>query len=105
MSLYRSTLRSGSSGPHWLALTLVGTNENAPAIGSIVTVTSTVNGQRLVQRKEVQLMGGFAGQADASVVFGLGEGPSSTVEVTVAWHRGETRTFTLAADRRHTLTR
>jgi enediyne biosynthesis protein E4 len=105
VSLYRNTLRAKASGPHWLAITLLGPKENAPAIGSIVTVTSTVNGQRLVQRKEVQVMGGFAGQADPSLLFGLGEQTPPEVEVTVQWHRGETRSFTLAVDRRHTLTR
>jgi len=50
-------------------------------------------------------MGGFAGQADSSLTFGLGDAAQAAVEVTVQWHGGETRTFSLATDRRHTVTR
>lgn len=103
VSLYRNTLRDDGQGPHYVALTLEGEPGNRPALGAIVTVTSKVNGAPLSQRREVALMGGFSGQADARLVFGLGEATTPEVDVTVQWPGGATRRFTLAVDQAHTL--
>jgi hypothetical protein len=57
-----------------------------------------------VQRREVQLLGGFAAQADRRLHFGLGESAEREVEVTVEWYGGPAKTLRLAVDRLHRLT-
>jgi len=104
VSVYRNTLRSKAKGPHFIALELAGKNgTTAAAVGSTVTVTSTSAGAPLVQRREVQLLGGFAAQADRRLHFGLAETTEREVEVTVEWYGGPTKTHRLGIDRLHRL--
>lgn len=102
VSLYRNGLRASGKGPRFLSVELPG---DRGSLGSVVTVTSTVNGVRLTQRKELQLLAGFSAQADRRLVFGLGAGDEREVEVTVQWHRGPTETFRLAVNQHHRLIR
>ncbi len=91
LSLYRNTLRDGAVKPHFLGLSL------GNSVGTTVTIGA--------QRKELQLMGGFAAQADPRLLFGLGDEPASEVEVKIEWFNGPTETKRLAVDRYHVLTR
>ncbi len=98
VTAYRNGLRAAGAGPHFLALELRGPKGNTPAIGAIVSVRATAGA--LVQRKELQLMGGFAAQASPRLTFGLGGDALGEVEVSVTL--GEKRwTRTLAVDRLH----
>ena len=101
VSLYRSTLRQSAKPPHFVSVELDGPKGNVAAIGAVVTVKS----DGLVQRREVQLMGGFAAQQPNELVFGLGATQNSTAEVTVTWPDGTTKTSALPIDQRHHLSR
>jgi hypothetical protein len=103
VSLYRNTLRAKGAGPHFLALEVHGAKGNPPAVGAVVTVTATIEGRPLAQRREVQLMGGFAAQAERRLVFGLGDTGERQVEVTVQWPRGQRQTVRLDVDTLHVL--
>lgn len=98
-SLYRSTRRSPTAGPHFISVELMG----PAAIGSVVTVRADVDGSPLVQRREAQLMGGFSAQADPRLHFGLGTSSATQVEVEVAWHHGPSERLSLGIDRHHRL--
>ena len=102
VSLYRSS-RRGPAGPHYLALELTGPRGNAEAVGAVATVTAEVDGRALSQRREVQLMGGFAAQAGRRLTFGLGASLAREVEVRVEWPRGPVTTHRLTVDRLHHL--
>jgi hypothetical protein len=101
LSLYRNTLRDGPVKPHFLGLALTGSGAtNHAALGTKVTVRSGA----LEQTKELELMAGFAAQADPRLLFGLGADAPAEVEVTIAWHHGPTETRKLAIDRYHAIT-
>lgn len=105
VSLYRNTLRDGPGAPHFVGLALAGgPGMNALAVGTRVTVRSTSRGRPLVQTKELQVMGGFSGQAEPRLLFGLGPDAPTEVDVTIEWRRGPTETRRLAVDRYHALT-
>ncbi len=48
-------------------------------------------------------MAGFSAQADPRLLFGLGNDSAAEVEVTIAWHNGQTETRRLAVDRYHSI--
>ncbi|MFO0597839.1 MAG: FG-GAP-like repeat-containing protein [Myxococcaceae bacterium] len=104
LSLYRNTLRHDGQGPHFIGFSLAGLRgSSAPALGAVVTVRSKTHGTELEQRKELQVMAGFSGQAEPRLLFGLTDDAPATVEVSVAWPHGATETFQLAIDRYHAL--
>jgi hypothetical protein len=104
LSLYRNTLRENGKGPHFIGFALSGGGVGkAPALGTRVTVKSVTGGRELTQTKELQVMGGFSGQAEPRLLFGLTGDAPSEVEVTIEWHHGAKETRKLAVDRYHSL--
>lgn len=103
VSLYRNTLRPNAER-HWIALDLEGngTSTARAAIGTVVVLRYAENGQTVEQRQEVGVMGGFSGQADRRLHFGLGAHAGS-VTVEIRWYGGATETLTLEPDRLHPL--
>jgi hypothetical protein len=102
VSVYRNG-RRGAGGPHFVAVELEGPKGNAEAVGAVVTVTASVDGAPLAQRREVQLMGGFSAQAGRRLTFGLGQAALEAVDVTVRWPGGATSSHRLGVDRLHRL--
>jgi hypothetical protein len=102
VSLYRNGRRT-PEGPHFVAVELTGPKGNTEAVGAVVTVTASVDGQPLSQRREVQLMGGFSAQAGRRLTFGLGATSADVVEVTVQWPTGPSSKHVLAVDMLHRL--
>ena len=105
VSVYRNTLRrpgGTASSPHFLGLRLVGNGvtTNRAAIGTRVEADWTAGGATHRQVREVGLLGGFSGQGDPRLHFGLG-GYSGPVRVEISWYGGGTQTLVLAADRYH----
>ena len=103
VSLYRSTLRERSHR-HWIDLELEGNGKvtSRSAIGTAVVVRSLEGGRAVEQLQEVAVMGGFSGQADRRLHFGLGaHGGPVTVEI--RWYGGAPQTLTLEPDRLHQL--
>ncbi|HZN93938.1 MAG TPA: CRTAC1 family protein, partial [Myxococcales bacterium] len=103
VSLYRSTLRERSHR-HWIDLELEGNGKvtSRSAIGTAVVVRSLEGGRAVEQLQEVAVMGGFSGQADRRLHFGLGaHGGPVTVEI--RWYGGAPQTLTLEPDRLHHL--
>jgi hypothetical protein len=94
VSVYRNG-RRGAGGPHFVAVELEGPKGNAEAVGAVVTVTASVDGAPLAQRREVQLMGGFSAQAGRRLTFGLGQAApprrtgSGSIGSTASQRRGE----------------
>lgn len=106
-SLYRNTLRSEGGAPadaRFVGLTLSGngTTTARAAIGTKVVLRYTEGGRPVEQVKELGVMGGFSGQADPRLHFGLGRhrGP---VTATIHWYGGDPQTVTLEVDRYHHL--
>jgi hypothetical protein len=103
VSLYENSVRSKGGGPHSISLELVGPAGNRAAIGAVVTITSGDAAARLVQRREVQVMGGFSAQQSARLIAGLGASGAPSVEVAITWPSGVTERHHLEVDRVHRL--
>jgi Na+-translocating ferredoxin:NAD+ oxidoreductase RnfD subunit len=101
VSIYQNT---GVAARSWIGLSLVGDGKttNRAAVGTQVVVGYLENGQHVEQLQEVQVLGGFSGQNDPRLHFGLGDhqGP---VEVTVRWYGGQEQKVVLEPDRYHVI--
>ncbi|MBI3724937.1 VCBS repeat-containing protein [bacterium] len=101
VSIYRNT---GVPGRSWIGLSLVGDGKTTSraAVGTQVVVKYEEDGKPQEQLQEVQVLGGFSGQNDPRLHFGLGahEGP---VEVTIRWYGGREERVTLEANRYHVI--
>lgn len=83
---------------HFIMLALEGTTSNRSAIGAIVRVKATINGQPVWQMREVSAQSGYCGQNDMRVHFGLGE-TTSVDSLIIAWPSGNVEYMTnIAAD-------
>jgi Na+-translocating ferredoxin:NAD+ oxidoreductase RnfD subunit len=87
-TIYRNSITDASAAPaHWLGIALEadGARCNRDAIGSRVTLTYRgVDGKRIQQMDEKQVMSGFGAQGDRRLHFGLG-GAQGPVDVQVLW--------------------
>jgi enediyne biosynthesis protein E4 len=59
-------------GNHWLNIKCAGTVSNKSAVGTVVRIKATVNGQVIWQAREINAMNSFMGHNDLRVHFGLG---------------------------------
>jgi hypothetical protein len=100
-SLYENDRRAPDrpdAGPAFLGVRLVGNGvtTHREAIGTQVVVR-TSDGEQLAERG---LLGGFSGQGDPRLLFGLGE-HAGPVEVVVRWYGGDEQRLTLEPNRYH----
>lgn len=74
---------------HFLMIGLEGTTSNRSAIGAIVRIKATIDGQEVWQMREVSAQSGYCGQNDMRVHVGLGT--ATTVDsVIIEWPSGTT---------------
>lgn len=99
-SIYRNDGRGTPSHFIGLALRGHGGPTHPSAIGTQVTIRYQHEGRAVEQLREVSLLGGFSGQGDRRLHFGLGayQGP---VEATISWYGGPSEKRTLASDAYH----
>jgi hypothetical protein len=105
VSIYRNTLRrpgETASAPHFFGLRLVGNGvtTNRAAIGTRVEASWTAGGRAHRQVREVGLLGGFSGQDDPRLHFGLGD-YSGPVRVEISGTGGQRRRSCWTADHYH----
>jgi hypothetical protein len=86
------------NGNHFFMIGLEGTTSNKSAIGAIVRIKATIDGQAVWQMREVSAQSGYCGQNDMRVHVGLGT--ATTVDsVIIKWPSGNTDHLTnLIAD-------
>jgi len=69
---------------NWVEMDLVGVQSNRSAIGAIIRLDATINGQSVSLMRDVSGQTGFGGQSSLRVHFGLGD--ATTVEsVNIHW--------------------
>jgi hypothetical protein len=77
---------------HWIQFTLEGQQSNRSAIGTILRVKATINGQSVWQIREISAHNSFQSQHDLRQHFGLGN--AATVDsVEVRWPSGLMQKF------------
>jgi hypothetical protein len=93
---FENTQKQGNA---WIRLAVAGTGRNTRAIGAVVKLTLP-DGKTIL--RHVVTGRGYLGQADPTIVAGLGK--ARTVDVEVRWPDGKTKTFDdLAAGKLHAL--
>lgn len=79
--------RNDGGANSWIVLDLVGTVSNSSAIGAKVWTEATIDGQTVIQLREVSGGGNGASQMGPRVHFGLGD--AATVDtLTIEWPSG-----------------
>lgn len=56
---------------HWLQLSLKGTESNADAIGARVRISTKIDGETVIQTREISTQTGYCSQNSPTVHFGL----------------------------------
>ncbi len=90
---------------HFINIKLIGVTANKNAIGSIVKVKATINGQPVWQMREVSAQTGYGSQNSLRVHFGLGD--ATTIDsIEIDWAGSSTVDYAqgVAADQFLTLT-
>jgi enediyne biosynthesis protein E4 len=88
--LYRNNASDGAN--KWVQFHLEGTASNRSAIGAIVRVQATIDGQVVRQMREVSAQSGYAGQNQLDPHFGLKD--AATLDsVIVTWPSGQVEKF------------
>lgn len=92
--------RNETSGNQWVRFRLEGartddpasTGSNRSAIGAVVRIRATIDGQVVRQRRNISANDGYADRSDIAAHFGLGD---ATVleQVEVTWPSGRVQTF------------
>lgn len=83
---------------HWLQVKLIGTTSNTTAIGAKIRAFATINGQAVLQTREISGQTGFGSQTGLVAHFGLG-GATQVDSLQVFWPSGKrTRLHQLAAN-------
>lgn len=89
-ALFRNDSLAGAR--HWLLLTLQGTTSNRSAIGAVVRVKATINGQPVWQIREVSAHNSFQSHNDLRQHFGLADA-EWVDSIEVRWPSGLTESF------------
>lgn len=101
-ALYRND--SVATGNHWVNLRLVGTASNRAAIGAILWLRATVNGQAVWQMRQLNAQNTFQGHHDLRQHFGLGDAEMID-SLVVRWSSGLREQFPgRSINAHHTLT-
>jgi enediyne biosynthesis protein E4 len=87
---------SAENTQHWLGIRCIGTVSNRSAIGALVWVYSTVDGQQKVQLRDISAQSGYCGQNQLEVHVGLGHA-THVDSVVVHWPAGSRERFLVAA--------
>lgn len=91
VGLYINDTVAGNRG--FINLKLIGTASNKSAIGAIVRLRATINGNPVWQLREINAQNTFQGQNDLRVHFGLGD--AVTVDsISITWPSGAIEQFT-----------
>jgi len=83
---------NNGNGNAWLTVKLEGTVSNRSAIGAVIRVKATINGENIWQMRQVSSQEGYCGQNPESH-FGLGDA-ESVDSLVVQWPSGESEVFT-----------
>ena len=76
----------------WLILTLKGTESNSTAFGARIIAKATINGQQVMQTREITPMSGHATYNSTRVHFGLGDAESID-SIIIRWPSAHMDTF------------
>ncbi|MEL6810211.1 MAG: FG-GAP-like repeat-containing protein [Bacteroidota bacterium] len=87
-SLYRNT---GTSN-NWVKLNLTGTSSNHSAVGAVIRLRATINGNEVWQTRRVSASSGYCSQNSYTVHFGLGNA-TQIEELLVEWPVGTIQSF------------
>jgi len=88
-SLYKNT----GTGNNWVKIICKGTASNASAVGALVRLTATIDGNSVTQIRKVAASSGYCSQNSYANHFGLGD---ATIidEIEIQWPAGSTEIFT-----------
>ena len=89
---------SAATGSHWINIKCTGTVSNRSALGTIVKLKATINGNSYWQMREINAQNSFQSQNDLRVHFGLG---NATIvdSLIIKYSSGDVETFAnVAAD-------
>jgi hypothetical protein len=90
-ALFNNT--SAASGNNWVTIKCVGTVSNTSAIGAIVRLKATINGNVVWQIREINAQNSFLSQNELRVHFGLGDAVNIE-EIRIKYPSGIEETFT-----------
>ncbi|MBL7828924.1 MAG: VCBS repeat-containing protein [Saprospiraceae bacterium] len=83
---------SSETTNNWLSIQCTGVSSNRSAIGAKLWLHTTVNGQPLIQMREISAHSGHCGQNQLNVHFGLGEA-SFADSLVIQWPLGLVQRF------------
>jgi hypothetical protein len=87
---------------HWVNIHCKGTRSNRAALGTVVYLTATINGQSTTQQREITAQNTFMGHNSLRVHFGLGDAEVID-ELVIHWPSGQVDTYSkVAIDRFYT---
>ncbi len=84
MAIYRNENKNSNS---WLILQCTGTKSNRSAIGARLIATTTINGKKVTQKREIQAGNTFGGHNALDVHFGLSNA-EKVDELIILWPSG-----------------
>ncbi len=84
--------RNKGNSNNWLGFKLVGKNANRSAIGAIVRIKATINGQAQWQMREISAQNSFCGSNDLRINFGLADA-SIVDSLIIRWPNGALEEF------------
>ncbi len=87
-SLFRNT----GTGNNWVKLNCEGVVSNFSAVGAIVKIHATIDGEQVWQTRKIAASSGYCSQNSYTVHFGLGDA-TSIEDVLVEWPAGTTERF------------
>lgn len=100
-ALYKNITDNGNK---WIEIKCTGINANRSAIGTIVRIKASINGQSYWQTREINSQNSFNSMNMLTVHFGLGNS-ASVDSVVVDWSRGARQVFTnIPVNARYNLT-
>ena len=89
---------NNGNGNHYLGVHLTGTISNHSALGALIYLTATINGQTVTQMREISSQTGYCGQNSVTAHFGLGTA-TQVLNLMVKWPSGNvTQMNNLAVD-------